>query len=113
MAKVADFITSLNALPGADGYLLAEGNGRVLSHNLSSCDCYLPWVQRVIQRCLSLSACLNDDTLRGVSLQEEGRFIHLFPIRQYQLVVLQPAENRNDHLFEQIEALIQDTVESG
>ncbi|WP_321532425.1 hypothetical protein [uncultured Desulfuromonas sp.] len=113
MAKVADFIKALSALSGVDGYLLAEGRGQILSHNLSDCDSYMPWVQTLVQRCTLLSASLNGDQLRGLFFQEDDRLIYLFPIRQYQLVVMQHAESHNVDLFEQIEALIQETVESG
>lgn len=113
MARVTDFITALSALSGVDGYVLAQSNGQILSHNLTDAVSYLPWAKTLIQRCTLLSAGLNNDPFRGVSFQSAGRFIHLFPIRQYHLVVLQPGGITNPQLFQHIEALIQETVERG
>nr|WP_320050297.1 hypothetical protein [uncultured Desulfuromonas sp.] len=113
MAKVTDFISVLSGLRGVDGYLLAQGRGQILSHNLTDSASYMIWAHALIQRCASLSSALNNESLRGASFQQNGRFIHLFPIRQYQLVVLQSAENANVELSQQIEALIQETVERG
>jgi len=113
VAKVTDFITALSALSGVDGYVLAQSNGQILSHNLTDPVSYMPWAKTLIQRCTLLSAGLNNDPFRGVSFQSDGRFIHLFPIRQYHLVVLQPGGSINQQLFQQIETLIQETVESG
>ena len=113
MAKASDFIRTLSALPGVAGYLLCHSNGRILSHNLSDPDAYMPWSQHMIQHCTLVSSSLNNETFRGVSLQHEGSIMHMFPIRQYQLVVMQPGDAVNDELFRQIEALIQDTVERG
>ncbi len=114
MASAADFIKQLSALPGVSGYLLTHNNGRVLTHNLPDPGRYIPWLQQMINGSMYLTTGLNNEELVGVSLhQDEDHVIHLFPVRQYHLMVLQMAGITNDHLFQQIAALIQDTVEQG
>lgn len=114
MAKVSDFTSNLSALPGVAGYLLTNKNGQIIAHNLPNHNFYMPWAQQMINRCILLSHSLNNEELCGVSLkQEDGKLIHIFPVKQYQLVVLQSEDIINDHLFQQIAALIHDTVEQG
>jgi len=114
MAKASDFIRQLASLPGVTGYLLTHNNGRILSHNLSDPTYYVPWAQQMINRSTYLTDSLNNEQLRGISLKQDGEnLVHLFPVRQYHLVVIQSEEIVNDHLFQQVAALIQDTVEQG
>lgn len=112
MARASDFIRNLSALAGVGGYLLTHSNGNVISHNLSDPDVYGSWARQMVQQCAPLSVSLNNEGFKGVSMQQEGGFIHIFPIRQYQLVVIQ-GDAANEQLFHQIEVLIQDTVERG
>jgi hypothetical protein len=114
MAKASDFIKKLSAMAGIEGCLLSHPNGQIRSHNLpSDPDAYRAWPQQIIKRCELLSNCFNHETFRGISLQQDGGYMHIFPIRQYQLVVIQPGDTINYDLFHQIEMLIQNTVERG
>jgi hypothetical protein len=113
MAKASDFIKKISAMSGIEGCLLSHPNGQILSHNLSDPDVYRAWPQQIVKRCELLSNCFNHETFRGISLQQDDSYMHIFPIRQYQLVVMQPGDTINYELFHQIETLIQNTVERG
>ncbi|PLX96462.1 MAG: hypothetical protein C0622_14800 [Desulfuromonas sp.] len=115
MAKASEFIRQLTSLPGASGYLLFNNNdGRILAHNLPDPHYYIPWAQLVLGNSGKLTENLNNERLRGASLGQGGAgTVHLFPVRQYSLVVIQSGRIVNDHLFEQVSVLVQDTVEHG
>ena len=114
MASASDFIKQLTALPAVGGYLLTHNNGRIISHNLPDADTYIPWLQQMINGSMYMTTSLNNEELRGVTVrQDDENAVHMFPVRQYHLLVVQVAIVTNDYLFQQISELIHETIEHG
>ncbi|WP_321531370.1 hypothetical protein [uncultured Desulfuromonas sp.] len=114
MAKVSDFTKKLTALPGVGGYLLSQQGGNILAHNLQDPSHYRQWMEELLQQGAKANGTLGEhQEFRGVSLAVSNeRMLLLFPVKQYSLLVVQDVQVGNEQLFQEISALIQDTVDN-
>ncbi|GEM_PF-2058130 len=113
MARAADFIRQIAELHGVKSCILMKDSGEILFTNFHKPGNYhTPWVRQVVAQGNIVGQYLGSNSLDFITITSESNdHFHIFPFRQYLLIIQQPENMANDNLGRQVRSLIHELLE--
>ena len=112
MATAKDFLARINKIDGVAGCLLVKDDGHILAHLVDGPGDYSSLIAICSKYALTIMETSGFSFFRSLSFaQDKGKGLHIFPLQQYYLGVIQqpghPAEeviNHVSHLLSLVKA---------
>ena len=112
MARAADFIRRISELHGVKSCILMKDSGEILFTDFHKQDNYhAPWMRQAVAQGNIIAQYLGSNNLNFVTITSgNNNQLHIFPFRQYFLIIQQPEDMANDNLGRQVLSLIQELL---
>ncbi|MBM9514124.1 roadblock/LC7 domain-containing protein [Desulfogranum marinum] len=107
MATVKDFLARINTIEGVGGCLLVKDDGHILAHLVDGPADYSSLIAICSKQALAIMETSGFSFFRSLSFaQSKGQGLHIFPLQQYYLGVIQQPGYPVEKVISQVNHLL-------